>query len=317
MTIEELNERYEIPGTARFEAGPGGMTQLDIRTQGHQAQLMLHGAHVTHFCPAGGEPALWMSRRSWFAPGKPIRGGVPVCFPWFGPKDGAPNAPNHGFARVWEWAVESLTRAPGGRVIVTLRLAADDRTRGYWAGDFELRHTVTVADSLTMALETRNVGAAPFTICEALHSYFRVSDIRKVSVAGLAGVTYLDKVAPGGRGLGGAEAITFSGETDREYLNSQGTCEIDDPGLRRRIMVAKSGSDSTVVWNPWIAKAARMPDFDDDEWPGMLCVETANAADNAVTIAPGASHTMEARVSVKQRPGKAAGIASSTTRNRS
>jgi len=299
MTLQELNERFEIPAAARFEAGPGGMTELDIRTQGHQAQIMLHGAHVTHFCPAGCEPVLWMSRRSWFAPGKPIRGGVPVCFPWFGMRAGAPDAPNHGFVRLREWEVESLVRAPEGQVVVTLRLAADDRTRAHWAGDFELRHTVTVADSLTMSLETRNVGAEPLTITEALHTYFRVSDIRKASVSGLAGVTYVDKVAPGGKAVQGDGAITFSGETDREYVDTQATCEIDDPGLSRRIVVAKSGSDSTVVWNPWTAKAARMPDFDDDEWPGMLCVETANAGDNAVTVAPGASHTMEARISVK------------------
>ena len=317
MTIEELNEQFEISGAARFEAGPGGMTQLDIRTQGHQAQLMLQGAHVTHFCPAGCEPVLWMSGRSWFAPGKPLRGGVPVCFPWFGPRAGAPDAPNHGFARLWEWAVESLARTSEGHVAVTLLLAADDRTRAYSVGDFELRHTVTVADSLTMALETRNVGAEPLTISEALHSYFRVSDIRKVSVAGLGGVTYLDKVAPGGRRVEGADAITFSEETDREYIDTQGTCEIDDPGLGRRIAVAKSGSDSTVVWNPWTAKAVRMPDFDDDEWPGMLCVETANATENAVTIVPGAGHTMEARISVTPKPGKAAGIASAMTRNQS
>ena len=298
MDIEQLNERSSNSGVAVFEEGPGGLKRLNLTCDGHQAQVFLHGAHVAHFCPAGAESVLWMSRRSWFAADKPIRGGVPVCFPWFGPKDDDPEAAVHGFARLREFTVESVTHESGAPAVATLLLKADDRTRSIWPGEFELRHTISLAATLTMALEVRNVGDEAFTVPNALHSYFRVGDVRNVSVSGLADTAYVDKVAGGQTLRQGPEPITFAGETDRVYLDTSADCVIDDSGMGRKITIAKSGSASTVVWNPWTAKAARMPDYDDNEWPGMLCVETANAFHNAVTVDPGQSHTLEARISV-------------------
>jgi glucose-6-phosphate 1-epimerase len=294
MTSEELNEQFGVRGAARFQTRAGGLTRLDVTASGGEAQVYLLGAHVAHWQPGGEQSVLWLSEKSWFEPLKPIRGGVPVCWPWFGPKEGEPNAPAHGFARLAEWAVESVTREAGD-VSVCLLLAGGANEK--WGG-FELRHRVRVGRTLTMSLETRNVGREAFTIAEALHTYFRVSDVRNVSVAGLAGVEYIDKVDGAKRKRQGDEPIRFSGETDRVYLNTMGECVLDDAGANRRIVIAKRGSRSTVVWNPWAAKAARMPDFGDDEWPGMVCVETANADHNAVTVAAGQSHVMEASIAV-------------------
>ena len=154
-----------------------------------------------------------------------------------------------------------------------------------------------------MALEVTNPGPDAFTFEEALHTYFAVRDVRNVTVTGLERTDYLDKVTGFDRKTQGSDPIRFTGETDRVYLNTTADCVIDDPGARRRIAIRKTGSDATVVWNPWIAKARAMPDFGDDEWPEMVCVETCNVNVHARTLAPGASHTMTAIIEVGKSRG--------------
>ena len=132
-----------------------------------------------------------------------------------------------------------------------------------------------------------------------MHTYFAVSDIHQCSVTGLEDARYDSTVEGVTQKSQGEKPLQFTAETDRLYLNTPATCVIHDPGWQRRIVVAKSGSDSTVVWNPWIAKAKAMPDFGDDEWPGMLCIETVNARSNAVTLAPGQTHAMRATLHVE------------------
>jgi len=300
MTTHELNEQFGVEGAVGFIEGNGGLTKIILNSPSSSAEVYLLGAHVTHYQPPGGEPVLWMSEKSWFEVGKPIRGGVPVCFPWFSSPGPRPDSPHHGFARLVAWEVEATRRHDDGRVAVTLATAADDGTRQLWPFDFRARHTVTVGAELTMALEAQNGGGEPITITEALHSYFAVSDVRNVSIRGLGGAEYVDELTEG-RTRQADEKITFAAETDRSYLDTEATCVLDDPGLGRRITVAKAGSASTVVWNPWAAKAARMEDFGDDEWPEMVCIETANVHGNAVTIPPGGSHVLEARISAGPR----------------
>jgi D-hexose-6-phosphate mutarotase len=296
MNVNELNERFGIPGVAEFDRGEGGLTMLAITAPGGEAEVYLHGGNVTHFKPADGQPCLWVSKSSRFDPDSPTRGGVPVCFPWFGSAGPTPESPFHGFARLMDWDVESIDRTDAG-VAVTLILRSDEQTLQFWPGQFELRITVTVATTLTMALEARNVGHEAFTITEALHTYFHVSDVRNVKILGLENAEY---TAFDEHKRQGDEPITFAAETDRGYTNTTASCVLDDPGMARRITVEKSGSDSTVVWNPWIGRAADIPDFGDDEWPGMVCIETANLPGNAVTIPPGGSHVMEARISAER-----------------
>ena len=298
MTVDELNRRFGIPGAAGFEPGRGGLTRLAVIAPGGEAHVYLLGAHVTHWQPARGEPVLWVSRNSAFEVGRPIRGGVPVCHPWFAERPGDPGAPLHGPARLVEWSVASVERGPGGDVTAALTTAFGPGAGGR-EGDFELTCTVTVGSTLALALRTRNLGNEPLTVTEALHSYFRVADVRGVSVTGLEGCTYFGKVTGGPNQVQGDEPITFRGETDSVYLNTPADCVLHDPRMGRRIRVTKSGSMSTVVWNPWVDKARRMPDFGDDEWPEMLCIETANALDDAVTVPPGESHTLAARIRVE------------------
>lgn len=299
MTTAELRERYrDYP--VKLAEGEGKLPCLDIKTDLAEARIYLHGAHVAHFQPAGEKAVLFLSSKSWFQSGKPIRGGVPICYPWFGAKPDDPTAPAHGFARLQEWTVSAISELPRGEIGVILELYESEDSLRWWPHPFQVEHRIRVGRELSMSLVTRNTGKSPFTIHEALHSYFSVGDARQVSVTGLEGATYIDKMRGMNRFAEGNGAIRITAETDRHYVGTHSAVTIHDPLLSRRITVSKSESASTVVWNPWIAKAAAMPDFGDDEWPAMLCVETANAADDAVAVAPGQNHEMQAIISVER-----------------
>ena len=296
--LRELNDRHGVAGAAVFETGNGGLTRLRLTAGGAEAEVYLHGAHVTHYRPAGGAPVLFVSSRSSFAPGTPIRGGVPLIFPWFGPKADDPAAPMHGFVRTRAWDVESVRHdASRGAVTATFTTSTTNESRTLWPHDAVARFVVTLdAAALSMGLEVANTANAPVTFESALHTYFAVSDVRNVVLRGLQGADYLDKNQNMARVTDSADAIRPSGAMDRVYLDTTATCTIDDPGHNRRLAVEKSGSRSTVVWNPWAENMKNFKDLAADEWPRFLCVETANAKQNAVTLAPGASHTTAAIV---------------------
>ena len=289
--LDSLNERFAIPGAVRFEAGSGGLIRAVVTVPAAEGHVYLHGAHVTHHRPARQHPLLFLSSRSQFVAGKAIRGGVPVIFPWFGARAGNPRAPDHGFARTTEWAVESVERSGDGSVAVTLGLEPNDSTRETWPQDFRIRHRVVLGADLEMALEVENRSREPLTFEEALHTYLLVGDVRQASVTGLE-ATYIDKTDGMRRKTVAAEPLRLSATTDRVFLDTPATCTVSDPALARRLVVEKSGSATTVVWNPWSEKARTMADMGPDEWRSMLCVEAANAADNALRLAGGERHTM-------------------------
>jgi glucose-6-phosphate 1-epimerase len=287
------------PDGARLEKGSGGLDRLALHAAEGEALVYLQGAHVAHFQPKDEKPVLWMSAASHFERGKAIRGGVPICFPWFGPKADAPDAPAHGYARILPWTVGAVTRETDGSLEAVLELTAEAAARGGFPDGFSLSMAVTVARSLRMELTVRNVGRGASTFAEALHSYLAVSDVRQARVRGLEGVGYVDKTAGMARKPGESEPIAISAETDRVYTGATEPVTVEDPGWRRRVVVAKRGSATTVVWNPWVGKAKAMPDFGDDEWTGMVCVETANVGDDAIHLAPGGSHVMTATTEVQ------------------
>jgi glucose-6-phosphate 1-epimerase len=263
-----------------------------------EAEIYPHGAHVSRWRPTGQKDVLFMSASSLFEPDKPIRGGVPLIFPWFGPRQGDPKSPAHGFARTMPWNVIACDRRPDGSCAMSLELVSNSATLATWPHEFRLRFTVSAAKKLTMTLTVFNTGNQPFVFEEAMHTYLAVGDVRQASITGLAGATFIDKVDAFAPKKQGAEPITITGETDRVYLNTQSACVVNDPVWGRKLTVEKENSNATVVWNPWIAKAKAMSDFGDDEWPNMLCVETCNCADHAVTLGAGQTHAMTAIVSV-------------------
>jgi len=296
MNITELNQKHAISGAAEIIAAGGGLPAVRVLGPAH-GLIYLHGAHVADWHPPGQKEVLWMSGASLFADGKAIRGGVPICFPWFGPLGGVAGAATHGFVRNRAWELESIRKVAAG-VEVVMKVTSDAASRAAWPHDFVLRHRVTVGSELTMTLELTNTGTAPLQAEEALHTYFSVGDIKQVRVQGLAGTHYIDKV-DGKKEKTQAGDVDFTGETDRVYFDTLAPTTIEDPNLRRRIRITKEGSRDTVVWNPWIAKAKAMADFGDDEWPGMVCIETANAGPNAVELPAGQQHSMSAVISVE------------------
>jgi glucose-6-phosphate 1-epimerase len=289
-----------LPSGVVLDTGRGGLARLSIDTDICAAELYLHGAHLCRWQPRSqARPVLWMSGRSRFEAGAPIRGGVPICFPWFGPKAGDPSAPVHGVARINAWNLDGVILEADGSVNVRLSLDSGTLASPHVPDGLRLAYELRLGRGLSMALTVTNPGDAPVVFEEAVHTYFAVSDVRQVSVAGLEGAAYLDKVDGAKRKTQTEALITIAAETDRLYLDTGAAITLTDPGLGRRIHVDKTGSRSSVVWNPWVAKSRAMADFGDDEWPGMICIETANAADNAVTVPPHASHSMTAAVSLE------------------
>jgi glucose-6-phosphate 1-epimerase len=273
-----------------------------ISTPAAEAELYLQGAHLAHWTPRGQRPVLFLSRNSLFAPGKAIRGGVPVIFPWFGSRRNGKPGPAHGFARTSEWTVEAASQREDASVELVLSLAGNQAFRDLFDAAFRLRFRVTVGSQLRMQLEARNEGTAPFTFEEALHTYLAVGDVRQVSLFGLEGTTFVDKTDGFKRKTQGREPLRIAKETDQVHIDTQTACAVLDPVWNRRIIVEKAGSNSTVVWNPWIDKSAGMSDMAPDEWKQMLCVETANAAENELFLLPGASHELTASIRVEAPP---------------
>ena len=283
-----MNKQFDIPGIVKLDHGQGNLPRLTVTSPHATATIYSHGAHVALFQPQGARPVLFMSQASRFEANKPIRGGVPVIFPWFGPLPTDPTAPAHGTARLADWNLISTTQQTDGVVELLFALPPF------------LQYRVTIGRQLELALEVCNTSKNPLRFEEALHTYFAVSEIRQCSVTGLENAQYDSLVEGVTNKSQGTDPIRFTAETDRLYLNTRATCVIHDPGWQRRIVIEKSGSDSTVVWNPWIAKSKAMPDFGDAEWPGMLCIETVNARGNAITLAPNQSHIMRAVIRVEQ-----------------
>ncbi|MBA2479345.1 MAG: D-hexose-6-phosphate mutarotase [Planctomycetes bacterium] len=289
--------------SGRIDTGPGagGLARLSIANAAAEAEVYLHGAHLCRWRPHGHQEVLWMSPRSLFRADKAIRGGVPICFPWFGtPAD--PALPAHGFARLREWSVERSGHLADGTTEVVLTLESNAATRALWPFDFRACFTVTIGATLGMSLAVENHSTAPIEVGEALHTYVAVGDVRRCTVLGLQGGTYRDKNSGTTVITQTEAALGFAGETDRVYRGTTAACTIVDPVMKRHIRVAKSGSDTTVVWNPWTKRAGELTDLGEDAWPGMLCVETANAGDDHISIAPGATHTMSAAISVALDP---------------
>jgi glucose-6-phosphate 1-epimerase len=295
-SIDELNRRFAVSGVAQITAGNGGLPKISITTPVATAEIYLHGAQVTSWCPAGGEEVIFLSEYSQFAKGKAIRGGIPVCFPWFRNKVDDPKAPSHGVVRTKAWELDSV-ESHGDTVVVSLSTVSDEGTRAWWPYDFRLVHQATIGAVLTQELVTTNTGAAPVRFEEALHTYYRVGAAEKVHISGLDGVAYLDNT-DGNREKRQAGDIVFTAQTDSAYLDTTHAVEILDPVLRRRIRLEKQNSRTTVVWNPWSTGAQSLSDLGDEEWRTMACVEASNMRVYPVDLAAGQQHTMKTVITV-------------------
>lgn len=283
MTIEAAHPR--LPRTAALSAGRGGQPRLLVDAPAGSAELYLFGAHVTAWTPQGGRPVLFISRRARFDGETSIRGGVPLCLPWFSVGPRGVSRPKHGWARIMSWTLRSVetTRAGGVRALLSLEHDA-----------VSVLYEVTVGRTLTMTLSLRNTGVEPRLVEAALHTYVAVHDVTACVLTGLEGADYTEAGASG-RQTG---PVRVTGPIDRMY-RSQAPVRVTDPGNDRMIVVTGTGSPTTVVWNPWSRGAAELADLADDEFASFVCVETAAARRDAPVIEPGASWSMSAAIAVE------------------
>ncbi len=288
--LAELNHRFALAGELRFQSLAAGLIEAVVDNAQCTARVSLQGGQLLEWQPKDqAQPVLWLSPRARFAPATAIRGGIPLCWPWFGahPEDG--RLPAHGLARTSPWRVVATAANVGGTEIV-LALDADAPTRALLPPGLGATLTIGVGQTLHLALTTVNDGEHECAISEALHSYFRIGDIGAVRVCGLEAASYVDKHDGGRREQRGP--IAFAGELDRVYVDTRASCVVEDAQLRRWIRIDKSGSASTVVWSPGADKAGRMADLGADAWRTMVCVESGNALDDRLLLAPGQSHTL-------------------------
>jgi glucose-6-phosphate 1-epimerase len=290
--VNNLNLHYSITDEVVFERGKGGLPFIKVSTPHASAIISLLGGQVLSYIPSGTEDDLFfVSQNAYFQTGKAIKGGAPVCWPWFAENPDDPTLPFHGFARTAPWKVMETGIRDNGQVEVHLALSDSPLSQSLWPYHFNLDLNINVGEALVVALTTHNSGTREFTITEAIHSYFNIGNISQVSVCGLENKPYLDKVEDYAR-KHQEGPILVNGEVDRIYQEVDSPLRIFDAALKRIIDIDHSGSASTVVWNPWREISANSSDLQDDDYKRFICVETANAADDAVTISPGSEHTL-------------------------
>lgn len=281
------SETHTASHRITLETTPGGLQRLCVVNESAVATLYLQGAHLTSFRPHGQDDLLWVSDAETYQPGQAIRGGIPVCWPWFGPHpDGAPY-PSHGLVRtaLWNWEV-----VRDDAKISQLRLWLETGgTDSGFAHRARVELVVTVAASLTLRLITTNLGDRPFTLSQALHSYLPITSPDNVRLTGLTGYPYLDKLT--GTRQPWPEPFAVDQEIDRIVLDEGQPVMLDEPGQVRRF-IGREGSRSLVVWNPWIAKSRTLSSFNDDDYRSMLCLEAANAADDSRQLQPSEQHSL-------------------------
>lgn len=300
MDIAQLNIDYGIADQLKFSEGKGGFPLIEINNAKASAAISVYSGQVLSFQPKSeAQDVMFVSDKAYYQIGKATKGGMPICWPWFGPDPEGLGRAAHGFVRNRMWNMVRIA-TPDGDTQVTLGLSDTPETQSIWPHAFELNLVVTVGESLTVELITRNKGDAPFTLTQALHTYFKVGDINQAQVLGLDGVRYLDKTD------GGAEktqvgAVAIAQEVDRVYTNvTAPELMIADPVFDRRICITAQGSKTAIVWNPWVDITAGMADLDDADYQRFVCVETANAADDDVVLAPGAEARLVANYRVKR-----------------
>ena len=296
MDLKDLNRRCEIAGIARVSEGNGGLPRVVISSPVAQGEVYLHGAQVTSWRPNGGEEVLFVSSKARWEAGQAIRGGIPICFPWFRGKADDPHAPAHGFVRTRLWQLDSIVENQSG-VAVTMFIESDEQTRRWWPTEFRLAHRVTFGPELKLELICKNTGNTPLHFEEALHTYNRVADVARVRLQGLDGTRFLDN-ADSNKEKPQLGDVVIGSQTDHAFIHTQNTVDLLDPQLRRRIRLQKVNSRTTVVWNPWQEGSGKLKDLGEGEWKQFLCVEASNLLGAAVTLAPAQEHTMSAVLSV-------------------
>ena len=270
-----------------------GFASIEVINKSASAEIALQGAHLFYFRPVAEQSLLWLSKKSFFESGRAIRGGIPICWPWFGRHPENSALPQHGFARISDWELVEVQEPDDQTTEIRLQLHHCVESLQLWPYRFSLLLTLTIGRTLSLALTTKNCDVRPFEITAALHSYFAVENIHTVHVDGLAGRPYFDSLT--GKECVQQSPIRIGQEVDRIYHQVESPVTLHDQ--KRSVRIDASGSSSAVIWNPWQEKSVAMADMHDDAYTTMLCIETANAPGDARRIEPGEEHTLRAVIS--------------------
>ncbi len=293
MTVHALPS--SAPADAHLLPIGEGLHQITCTSPLAEYRVLTQGAQLLSWNPIGQPEVVWTSPHARFLPGKPPRGGTPICWPWFGPHSN-PDYPAHGLVRAQEWTLEGFRREADGTDVLHFSTTTSPDRSPLWPHRARLDLTYRIGSNLSLEMETRNDDTESFVITEAIHTYFGVADVRKVEIHGLSEATYLDRLEADARKIQKGP-IVISGETDRVYLATAPKCSIIDPAFKRTIHIDTESARSKVVWNPWIDKGLKLGDLGDSDYLNMVCVESGNIADDQVLVAPGERHRLIIRYS--------------------
>lgn len=303
QTVEQLTKQFAAFPAVRFD-DHNGLVRVHVATPEATATVYLQGAHLTAWQPAGEKPVIFTTRRpDGFAPGKPIRGGIPVVFPWFATDskkdriDGHPG-PSHGFARTEVWSLTKV-RPLEKDLELTFFLGPSATSKAMKFADIHLQLTMTIGRTLKLSLFAHNPNEEAVTFEQAFHTYFHVTDIHEAAVRGLEPTPFIDKTDNFKVKAASGKPVVFHAKVDSVYLDTTATCILTDATAKRQVTNAKSGSRSTIAFNPY----ADMPDLAPWEYHEFVAVETANVDRNAITLPPDGTHTMEVTISVASKEG--------------
>ena len=283
QTLSQLNEAFPVNDEVTFSELANDYPAVSVCNQYASAKIALHGAHLIDYTPHDHQPIIFTSKAAIYKKGKAIRGGIPICWPWFNAHPSDQSKPSHGYARTSMWSLDKVTSHKTGTTLdFSLPPAADS--------GLSATLQIHIGKSLSMTLTTSNDGAQPETYSEALHSYFHTEDTESTLVHGLDKASYIDTVGEEKTHIQNG-AVSFPGEVDRIY-HSDATVTIDDMKRERIIAISKDGSHTTIVWNPGEEKGAAMADLDNSEVKKFVCAESANARAQSITLAAGRSHSL-------------------------
>jgi glucose-6-phosphate 1-epimerase len=299
IDIDELNDKFSIEGEVGFAELEEDMVFITISNKHAEADICLYGAQITNYKPYRTMDILWMSPDSNFEKGKAIRGGIPICFPWFGPHKSDSSKPQHGFARLMFWDVLETRTNSEGETLVRFQLCSSPETKSYWDHDFCAELKVVVGKQLSVTLKISNTSSIPFEYTCALHSYFNLSSIEEIAIKGLQNTRYHNQLEPG-EFIQETEKLEIHKAETRHYYDTEATCVINDPYFGRGIQIAKSNSKVTTVWNPWEETCKEIEDMPDDAYQTFVCVETVNAFNDVIKLAPGEAYETTAVIGLEE-----------------
>jgi len=298
VDTEELNEKYGVEGEIGFAELDGDLPFIMISNKYAEVDISIYGAQICSFRPQGTIDVLWMSPLSVFEAGKSIRGGIPVCFPWFGPHVSDGSLPQHGFARNSMWEVAEVKSVQSGESYVRLKLESSEETKKFWPHDFVAEMIIVVGSKLSVTLKVSNPSGEPFSYTAALHSYFNLSGIENIAIEGLKDTHYENQL-DGNRYFDKENHLKISEATTRHYFDTDSVCVIHDPFFTRNIRIEKKGSKCSTVWNPWAEACEQMNDMPNEGYETFVCLETVNKINDSIVVLPGESHETTAIIGVE------------------